>query len=270
MSQSNTPQRSPIASWRLLYRVPLLILWLLFSVITIRIAQLIGYPKWLSMAMRCHRGSSRIFGFNINISGQLSDHMPTLFVSNHISYLDILAMGGYIPGYFIAKSEVASWPVFGFLSKVQNTLFIERRGKHAKSQVKTMQDHLRHGGNLILYPEGTSTDGFHVEPFKSSLFQAAELDTPEPIVMIQPITIAYTHYRQQPMDQQQRDHYAWYGDMPFASHFIRALSSAEVRIELMFHPPVKVTDFESRKACAQHCQQQVTTGLTQALPEGTR
>ena len=271
MSQPLTsePRVSPVATWRILLRAPLLILWLLLSVISVFLGQVIGYKNWLKLAMLSHRGTSRIFGFKVNVSGQVCPHKPTLFVSNHISYLDILVMGGYIPGYFIAKSEVASWPVFGFLSKAQNTLFIERRGKHARSQVKTMRDHLAESRNLILYPEGTSTDGFHVEPFKSSLFQAAELEPDQPKVMIQPLTIAYTRHRGQPMDQWMRDHYAWYGDMPFASHMFKALGSVGVEVELIFHPPVSVADFESRKECARYCGQAVTDGLAQALPEGT-
>jgi len=264
VQSTTTPDSSPVAKWRIFIRTPLLILWTLFCVALFFIARLFQYKNWLKIPMLYHRGACRILSINVTISGKLSTKKPTLFVSSHVSYLDIIVMGGHVPGYFIAKSEVANWPVLGPMSKLQNTLFIERRGKHAKGQVQQMQDHLKQGGNLILFPEGTSTDGEHVEPFKSSLFHAAELDDPE--VTIQPITVAYKTYRHQPMTRFLRDHYAWYADMPFGAHFVNVLGLANAQVELILHPTVKIADFESRKACARHCETVVSEGLLRVLP----
>jgi len=115
---------------------------------------------------------------------------------------------------------------------------------------------------LILFPEGTSTDGTYVEPFKSSLFHAAEIAEE---VLIQPITIAYLTHRGQPMEKSIRDYFAWYAEMPFASHFFKMAGMRAAQTKLIFHTPVKLTDFESRKACAEHCQRKVSSALSQAL-----
>jgi len=153
--------------------------------------------------------------------------------------------------------------VLGWLAKAQNTLFFERNSKKVRGQMAVMSDHFNREGNLILFPEGTSTDGEHVQPFKSSLLQSVELSEKE--VMIQPITLAYTKYNNQPMCRQRRDQYAWYATMPFASHFFNALGLAKSDVEIIFHEPVTLSEFENRKACAADCQQRVATGLQGAL-----
>ena len=198
-----------------------------------------------------HRGLCRIFGIRVEHHGQLARHRPMLYVGNHISYLDIFVLGGVIPGYFIAKSDVADWPVLGSLARLQNTLFFERNSKRAAEQIEIMREHLRSGGNLILFPEGTSTYGTSVEPFKSSLFKAAEMDDTQ--VLIQPFTVSYTHCNGEPMSAEYRDYFAWYDVTPFAGHFLNALGAPTVRAQISYAEPVSVTDFASRKECARHC-----------------
>ena len=127
---------------------------------------------------------------------------------------------------------------------------------------------MNRGASLILFPEGTSTDGEHVQPFKSSLLQSVELSEKE--VFIQPVTLAYTHYKGQPMCRQRRDQYAWYATMPFASHFFNALGLAKADVELVFHEPVKLSDFENRKACAVACQKNVAAGLDKSLTQSAK
>jgi 1-acyl-sn-glycerol-3-phosphate acyltransferase len=197
------------------------------------------------------------------LKGKISTDRPTLFLVNHISYLDIFVLGSVIPGYFIAKSEVANWPILGPLAKVQNTLFFERKGRKVRSQLTIMTNHFDNKGNLILFPEGTSTEGEHVEPFKSSLLQSIEQS--KTTVQIQPVTIAYTRYQDEPMDRSIRDHYAWYATMPFASHFFSALGMGKSQVEVIFHPSVTLGNFETRKECAQHCWQTVSESLTETL-----
>lgn len=199
------------------------------------------------------------------VEGEVSDSRPTLFLSNHISYLDVFVLGAVTPGFFIAKSEVAGWPILGWLAKMQNTLFFERKGSRIRGQLDVMSSHFNQDGNLILFPEGTSTEGEHVEPFKSSLLQAVENASVD--VKIQALTIAYTHYKGKPMDPLVRDHYAWYGTMPFASHFFGALGMGKSKVKLTFHQPVNLSDFASRKECASHCWEQVNEGLQKAIKQ---
>lgn len=219
-------------------------------------------PHWF------HRGMCFIFGLRVSFSGAQHSEPPILFVSNHISYLDIFAMGS-IRAYFIAKSEVASWPVLGAYARFQNTLFFERSAGRARQQLTTMQAHLRGGKSLILFAEGTSTQGVHVEPFKSSLFEAANLAIGDmqsgPAVPIQPITIAYTHQAGRKMDQSVRDNYAWYAKMKFGSHALGLFSLCTVDVKIHFHPVCYLADFDNRKQCADFCQAQVAAKLAELL-----
>ena len=241
----------------------LLVLWCLWMLVVYAVWRALFLPKLENFFMFFHRGCCRIFNLRCEQVGEVSTHRPTLFLANHVSYLDIFVLGGMIPGFFIAKSEVAHWPILGVLAKIQNTLFFERNSRRVKGQLQVMSQHFNKQGNLILFPEGTSTEGEHVQPFKSSLLQSVEAI--DQAVVIQPVTIAYTHYQQQPMGSATRDYFAWYADMPFASHFFNALGMGKARVHVIFHKPVSLEDFSHRKECASHCQQQVANGLSTAL-----
>ncbi len=212
--------------------------------------------------MLFHQGCALILGLRIARKGICVTHRPTLFVSNHVSYLDVFVLGGIIPGCFIAKSEVAHWPILGRLARIQNTLFFERKGSKAHSQITIMSNHLSNKGNLILFPEGTSTEGTHVEPFKSSLFHAAEIAQN---TLIQPVVIGYTKCQNNPMTKGIRDSFAWYSTMPFASHFLKMAGMQSAQVELIFLDPVKIQDFNSRKDCAEYCQKQIAEVLEATL-----
>jgi len=210
-----------------------------------------------------HKGACRIFALHCHVEGSPAKQKPVLFLSNHISYLDVIVLGSCTPAYFIAKSEVANWPVFGPLAKLQNTLFFERKSNRVRAQVNLMSQQFDEKNNLILFAEGTSTDGEGVKPFKSSLLQSVESTDED--VLIQAVTIAYTHYKNKSMDKVIRDHFAWYDTMPFASHFFSAAGMGKADVRVIFHQPVRLNDFDSRKECAQFCQAQVAKGLEQSL-----
>src|SRR5512143_2283463 len=113
--------------------------------------------RWMPVAY--HRLVCIILGIRVRVYGKRSDVIPTLYVCNHVSYLDIEVLGGIIPGSFVAKAEVATWPFFSTLAKAQRTIFIERSsGKTSKSRDEMMR-RLDTGDNLMLFPEGTSSDG---------------------------------------------------------------------------------------------------------------
>lgn len=211
-----------------------------------------------------HLGVQKILGMQVEFLAAPSTHAPTLYASNHISYLDVFALGT-IRAYFIAKSEVANWPVLGHLARFQNTLFFERNAGRAKQQLEVMKRHLGQGKSLILFPEGTSTEGTHVEPFKSSLFEAANLSKDESRVAIQPITIAYTTQAGRKMNQAMRDHYAWYAKMPFTSHFLTLFFLNKVGVKVYFHPVCYLEQFATRKQCAEHCFEVVNKKLIELV-----
>lgn len=264
-------EKRPYSILLIICRIPLLLLWIFFIILPISFVRLFSSTSNFStevMPRFFHWGLCKVFGLRLSISGQLSKQRPTLYIANHVSYLDIFLLGSIVPGYFVAKSEVSGWPLLGKLARLQNTLFIERNSRRAREQVEILQKQLVDGGNLILFPEGTSTDGAHVEPFKSSLFHAAESKANVDI-SIQPMTLAYTHHKGLKMTQPIRDYYAWYATMPFLSHFVQALGMRNADIELIFHAPVKVADFDSRKACAEHCWSAVNTALSERIKPST-
>jgi len=259
----STPEKSPSRKWRSILFLVLLALWIVFMVIVHGFARLIAPKKTENLFKVFHKGCCWLFSLRCSIHGKMHTGRPTLFLSNHVSYLDVFILGGEIPGYFIAKSEVANWPILGPLAKIQNTLFFERKGVRIREQLKVMASHFNQQGNLILFPEGTSTDGERVEPFKSSLLQSVEMADAD--VIIQPVSIVYANYQGEPMNRNIRDHYAWYATMPFAPHFFSALGMGRASVELIFHAPVSIKDFETRKDCATHCFEEVSSGLKTAI-----
>lgn len=251
-------------------RWAMLIIWLTVLPSFFFIGQLLKIEGRKKLPHTFHHGLCFILGLKREYSGELHLGRPCLYASNHISYIDVFVLGG-LPAYFIAKSEVANWPVLGPLSKFQNTLFIERKAGKARSQLDLLKQHLKQGNSLTLFPEGTSTDGTYVEQFKSSLFEAANLTT-ENVggasikIAIQPITVAYTHYNNEKIrDQIVRDNYAWYAKMPFAAHFFNLFTLKKAGVKIHYHPVCYLEDFESRKLCAEHCQTVVALKLAEFI-----
>lgn len=212
-----------------------------------------------------HKWCCRILGLHIQRHGVPSRVLPTLFVSNHVSYFDIMVYGSIIPGSFVAKAQVARWPLFGWLAKLQRTIFVERRGHRSLASRDDMATRLARGCNLILFPEGTSNDGNRVLPFKSSLLSVAEQPLNGQALVIQPVSIAYTRLDGVPMGGYLRPLIAWYGDMDLASHLWIAAGLGIVTVVVEFHAPVVIDDFASRKDLTDYCQKQVATGVTVAL-----
>ncbi len=219
-------------------------------------------PNWY------HRKCCRILGFEVETIGEITDWRPRLFVCNHISYLDITILGACIKGSFIAKSEVASWPFFGLLAKLQETVFVIRDPRKVAGQTDGIQQRIEAGDDLILFAEGTSGDGNYVLPFKSALFSVPERMAADKGLVIQPITIAYTRLDGLPMGRYLRPFFAWYGDMELAQHLWRAVGMGRVTVTVQFHPTVEPVKFPSRKALSNHCHATVSKGLAAALSGG--
>lgn len=259
---SSAETRSFAHTARSIFFAFLLIVWILIMLPAFFIFKYLLPARLDFFYKTFHRICCYIFSMEVTTEGEVSALKPTLFLSNHVSYLDVFALSSKLPGYFIAKSEVAGWPVLGQLAKIQNTLFFERKGNKIRAQLSIMSHHFDQNKNLILFPEGTSTEGEHVEPFKSSLLQSVEQAVET--VTIQPVTIAYTHYKNKPMTRAVRDQYAWYATMPFGPHFFNALGLKKSSIKIIFHPALELKSFDSRKECAFYCWQQVAVGLTNA------
>lgn len=211
-----------------------------------------------------HRLAAGIIGVDVAVEGEPFARRPVLFVGNHVSYLDITALSAVTDCSFVAKAEIAGWPLFGWLAKLQRTVFIERRASRAADQRDEIKERLNAGDNLVIFPEGTSNDGIHVRPFKSALFAVAEREVSGRHVTVQPFSLAYTRLDGVPVGREWRPLYAWYGDMDLPGHLWRMLGLGRVRAEVILHAPVTIDDFRDRKAMAEHCERVVAEGVAWA------
>ncbi len=255
-------QPSKIKAYLVLFA---LIVWNLIFLPLYAIGSIIPFVNHKRLVPIYHSGLCWFLGVDVKQIGEPSKHTSTLFVSNHVSYLDIPVLSSVINGYFVAKSEIASWPVIKHLARAQNTIFIERRPSKAKSQIQVLRNNLELGNKLILFPEGTSTNGAEVLPLKSSLFSAAETDKVD--ILIQPVSVVYGQFLGEGMDQKVRDNFAWYADFPFGSHIFKVLGLGRISATVSFSEPVRLSDFESRKACALACENMMRDSFDKAFIE---
>jgi 1-acyl-sn-glycerol-3-phosphate acyltransferase len=221
---------------------------------------------WPRMArafpMHYHRLVCHIMGIRIEVTGMRPERGPLLIASNHISWLDIVILSATAPVSFIAKRDVASWPFFGTLARLQRTVFVDRERRQATGEARdNIRARLQAGEILVLFPEGTSSDGRHVLPFKSSFFGAADIEG----VAVQPISLAYRGHRNLPMNRRLLPSYAWYGDMGLAPHLLEALTSGPIEVSVICHAPLSLSGEKNRKALARHAENEVRKGLRVAL-----
>ena len=221
---------------------------------------------WPGMArrfpMHYHRLVCRLLGIRLEVKGRAPEEGPLLIVSNHVSWLDIMVLSAVAPLSFVAKREVAGWPFFGTLARLQRTVFVDRDRRHATGNSRDeMKDRLQAGDILVLFPEGTSSDGRRVLPFKSSFFGAADTEG----VLVQPVSLAYRGHRNLPMNRRLMPAYAWYGDMDLAPHLLEALATGPIEVTVVCHAPLSLSGEMNRKALARHAEAEVRRGLTLAL-----
>ena len=181
---------------------------------------------------------------------------PGAIVANHVSWLDILVLNAGGRLVFVSKAEVAGWPGIGWLARATGTVFVRRDPREAWKQAAAIGERLRQGHRLLFFPEGTSTDGARVLPFRTSLF-AALLDPGPRAMRVQPVTLAYVAPPGAPATV-----YGWWGDRGFASHLAAILAlPRQGRVEVVRHAPLAVADHPDRKALARAAERAVRAGL---------
>lgn len=238
-------------------------------------AGVIGVPQIVATAVHkptarklpalWHRSMLRLVQMRLSVVGKPVTGEPMIYISNHASYVDVIVLGSLVEGCFVAKSEVAGWPFFGWLAKVGRTVFVQReRRSTSGNQRDTLVNHLKEGDNVIFFPEGTSNNGKHIEPFKSTLLAAAEPEVRggEP-ARVQPIVIAYTGVHGLPMGRRALPKFAWYGDMELMPHLFDLMQVGPCEARVIFLDPVSIKDFGSRKELAAHCQAVITQTMGQ-------
>jgi len=248
-----------------LARLALYLVWTV-SLIPVQLIGLALHCQWTgTLPVFYHRFCCRILGFRIRVIGTPSSRRPVLFAANHVSYTDITVLGSVIPGSFIAKAEVADWPFFGWLAKLQRSVFVDRQARNTATQRDAIGDRLASGDALILFPEGTSGDGNRVLPFKSALFGAAQRGKGGSPVIVQPVSLAYTRLDGMPIGRLYRPFFAWYGAADLAPHMWSMVGLGTVEVVVEFHPPTLLADCGSRKALAAYCHARVAGGVAAAL-----
>ncbi|MBK1640003.1 lyso-ornithine lipid acyltransferase [Rhodothalassium salexigens DSM 2132] len=226
------------------------------------------YPRgshWLPPLW--HKLACAMIGVRVVVHGRPIRRGPCLFAANHLSWLDIPVLGSRIHGSFIAKSEVNDWGVFGAMARLQRTVFVNReRRSESRSQVADLLARFNRRENVILFAEGTSTDGLRTKPFKSALFGVAEAAAraSDARLYVQPVTLAYTRINNMPLVRAHRPRLAWIGDMDLLPHFLDVLNIGRVTAVIQFHEPIPVTADMDRKTLARRAEAAVARGLDAA------
>ena len=199
----------------------------------------------------------RLIGLRAEVAGLPMRH-PGAMVANHSSWLDIFVLNAGARVFFVSKSEVAGWPGIGWLARATGTVFIRRDKREAAAQRTMFEERLTAGHRLLFFPEGTSTDGQQVAPFKSTLFAAFFAPELHDMMWIQPVSLRYNA----PEGADPR-HYAWWGDMEFGPHLIAILGQwRQGNVDLHYHEPLKISDAVGRKPLAAHAEQAVSSVMT--------
>lgn len=247
-----------------LWRLAVYLAWTL-PLMPVQALGLVCRRRWVATFPRFyHRQCRRILGIELRQLGNPTGDRPVLFVANHVSYLDITVLGSLLAASFVAKTEVAGWPLFGWLARLQRSVFVDRRARSTARQRDSIAERLAAKEALILFPEGTSGDGNRLLPFKSALFAVAEHASAGPVT-VQPVSIAYTKLDGIPLGRALRPFFAWYGSMALAPHLWRMLGLGTVEVVVEFHPPTTLAECGSRKMLARYCEQRIAEGLAAAL-----
>jgi 1-acyl-sn-glycerol-3-phosphate acyltransferase len=234
--------------------------------------------QWISVALELptrrsipvlyHRILCALIGIRIREVGERVREHPLLVVANHCSWLDISVITATAPVVFVAKREVASWPLFGLLARLQRSVFVDRGRRHKTAEVNAeIARRLAEGDPVVLFGEGTSSDGNRVLPFRSALIGAARDALAEAEhsgrVLIQPLSVAYTRLHGLPIGRLHRPLVAWYGDMELMPHLLRLLGHGAFEVVLTWGEPVAYEAQTDRKAVAKTLELAVR-GLTLA------
>ncbi len=213
------------------------------------------------LVSRYYAMAGYIAGVRLTIEGKIDPRRPLMLVANHSSYLDIFVLGALAPLSFTPKREIRSWPIIGFFCILADCVFIERKPKDMQRAQAEMMARINTGKVLVLFPEGTTGDGFKIMPFKSGFFKLAE----DHHLPIQPVSVAYTHIGNVPLSAATREQVSWIGDASFADHFWRLLRFPNVRVKVTIYPAEDMGKYEDRKALAKQCEITIREGLAKTL-----
>ncbi len=231
----------------------------------------LGLPGWGFICSNYYRVLCSLLRIRVRLSGAPVRDRAVLFVSNHVSWADIVVIGSIAPVAFVAKREVASWPLVGITAKIQRTVFVDRNRRHqAGDAVSQIVERLAGGTSVVLFAEGTSSDGNRVLPFRSALLGSVEEAAAAhkggaDRIVIQPMAITYTGQHGMPMSKRQRPLVAWYGDLDFMPHIKRFVGEGVIDVVVSYGEPVPADGTLDRKAMTRKLHDEVHRLMAGAL-----
>jgi 1-acyl-sn-glycerol-3-phosphate acyltransferase len=246
---------------------------MLRQIVIVAVFALVTLPlmpiQWLAVALKSplrrripvfyHRFVCWLLGIRVRRVGVPIGARPLLIVANHASWLDISVITAQAPVVFVAKSEIARWPFFGLLAKLQRTVFVERDRRQKTGAVNAeIAQRLAEGDPVLLFGEGTAGDGNRVLPFRTALIGAAGAalasaeDTGE--IWIQPLSIAYVSQQGVPLGRYLRPRAAWYGKMSLVPHIARIARLGAIDVSVTWGEPVAYNAETDRKALARNLE----------------
>lgn len=227
------------------------------------------FPNWY------HRQVCRLLGVRLHIEGGIVPDRPVLVVANHTSWLDIPVLSAVAPLSFVAKKDVARWPFVSTLAKLQRTVFVDRERRSAVGETTNeMTARLAAGDVVVLFAEGTSSDGNRVLPFKTSLFAAAKppartgegaAASPGSEVVVQTLSLVYTRLHGVPINRSARPIVGWYGDMEMQSHAWALLKAGPLDVTIRIGEPIPLETFADRKDLARRSEEEIRRNVVQIL-----
>jgi 1-acyl-sn-glycerol-3-phosphate acyltransferase len=224
--------------------------------------------RWLPMLF--HRMVARIIGLKVVVVGTIASDRPMIILTNHVSWLDIVAIGSLTPLSFVAKSEVESWPLFGLLAKLQRSIFVDRNRRGDTSRTNSeIAERLEEGDPIVLFAESTTSDGNRILPFRSSLVGAAReailSESPTRHVCLQPLALAYNRADGLPTGRMGRARIGWYGDMEMVPHLVGILRGGPLDVTVSFGLPIAFDEGADRKTLTRQAEDQVRAMLALGL-----
>jgi 1-acyl-sn-glycerol-3-phosphate acyltransferase len=225
---------------------------------------------WRSRLPRLwHRIVLWAIGVRVHVHGETETRRPLMIAANHVSWLDILVLSSVVDATFVAKAEVRDWPIFGTLARLQRSIFIKREERRqTQAQADEMASRLNAGETVVLFPEGTTTDGNRLGEMKSSLFAAASSAAhfaPDGVVHVQPVALAYVRIHGMAMGHYHRPVVAWPGDVPLMPHLLGILKAGALDVDVRFGDTVEVMTGTSRKHVSGFVKAQLHAMLEKSL-----
>lgn len=233
---------------RAVRRLVSILIWTVIAIPIQAVLILLPGKAKVAFAKVYHGTLCRLIGLRIQVVGEAARAKPVLFVSNHSSWLDVLVLGAVLEACFVAKREVGTWPVIRTVARLGRTVFVSRTRTGTHGEAGAIRERMAAGDSIILFPEGTTSDGGRVLPFRSAFLSVADGAR-----TVQPVSVVFDRLGGLPACRRDRPLFAWYGDTDIFTHFWRLARRPNARATVVLHAPLDPAAFPDRKALTAAC-----------------